>query len=122
MGKAQIKTEKDFEAPPPASQPEKAWLKDGKLFFNIHVHDRRYGCRVDTPEMFELGWIVGLDAYLGPNGGFKGIVIKLDGLEAGAEYKISKSHTELAREIWRLLEQSGKLLTVKRVRRKKRKN
>ncbi len=119
MGKAKIMTDADFECPPEATQPEDARADDHYLNFNIHSYVKKYGHRVDANVMFTLSSIKAVYVYLGANGGFKGIILNLHEHKQNLDYKISKTHKNLARKICRLLKKKNIPIIIRKAKRRK---
>lgn len=110
MGNVQIG--KDPVPPAPSSLPERAWIQqnqgeDRAIYFNIHKYNKEFYQREDVMEMFYLDWIDECVLTFGPRGGFKGLVLKLNAFPDAPEYKISKTHQVLAKEIALILNKEG---------------
>lgn len=101
---------KIVKQPPEASKPEKAWIKNNHLYFNIHAYSKDEAYRIDQQEMFELEWIKKAVLKFGPRKGFKELLVDLGNLKQGWNFKISKSHKKLASDIAVLLSQNGILV------------
>lgn len=110
-----MKITRDLDLPPGASRPEDVKILEDCLWINIHEYDRELYQRMDKVKVLKIKKILKVEITMGPSGGFKGIVIKL---EDKKEYSISKSHKVLAREICELLKKNNVSISVINIKRK----